>query len=288
MLKKLENYYKPKNLEETLKLLNQSQGLTKIIAGGTAVMAAENNEIKTLIDIKNAGLDKIVKNDDGGLQIGAACTIANLLESNEIKKYCGGLIYEAAYYIASTPLRNMITIGGNITQIFPWSDLPAALIISDAEIHIASEGRNRKLKYVDAVKKHPITILNKNEIVTSVSFPALPGYTGKFIKFSKTNFDYALIDAGVNLKISGGIFEDVRFAVSAAGTLPQNLSESAASLKNHKTSDEQAITESLEKAVSETIFTGDKRASIEYKKEILPVLLKRLIDNAVNENKGGR
>ncbi|HBC74230.1 MAG TPA: hypothetical protein DC017_05095 [Candidatus Wallbacteria bacterium] len=285
MLRKLENYHRPEKLDDALRLLDECGAGARILAGGTAVMAGKNNEIKTLIDIKNTGLDKVSKRKNG-VEAGAAVTIAGLLESPEIKKYCGGLVYEAAYHIASTPLRNMITLGGNITQVFPWSDLPAALLACGAELTVAGPGGVRKLLYADAVKKHPTQMIAKNEIVTGVNFPELPGYVGKFTKFSKTSFDFALLDACVAVKIKNGMFEDARFAVSAAGTLPQLLNESAALLKGVKTTDSKAVSNAVQKAVSETVFTGDKRVSVEYKKQILPVLIERLIDAAIKQNEG--
>lgn len=285
MLRKLENYHRPEKLDDALRLLDECGAGARILAGGTAVMAGKNNEIKTLIDIKNTGLDKIGKGKNG-IEAGATVTIAGLLESPEIKKYCGGLIYEAAYHVASTPLRNMITLGGNITQVFPWSDLPAALLACGAELAVAGPGGIRKLLYADAVKKHPRQALEKNEIVTGVIFPELPGYVGKFTKFSKTSFDFALLDACVAVKIKNGGFEDARIAVSAAGTLPQLLNESAALLKGVKTSDSKAISNAVHKAVSETVFTGDKRVSVDYKKQILPVLIERLIGAATKQSEG--
>ena len=283
MLRKLENYYRPEKLDDALRLLDECGAGARILAGGTAVMAGKNNEIKTLIDIKNTGLDKIrkVKNC---IEAGATVTIAGLLESPEIKKYCGGLVYEAAYHIASTPLRNMITLGGNITQIFPWSDLPASLLACGAELAVTGPGGVRKLLYADAVKKHPTQALAKNEIVTGVIFPELPGYIGKFTKFSKTSFDFAILDAGAAVKIKNGEFEDARLAVSAAGTLPLLLNESAALLKGVKVSDSKTISNAVQKAVSETIFTGDKRVSAEYKKQILPVLFERLLEAAIKQS----
>lgn len=286
MLRKLENYYKPSSLQEALRLADENTEDAKLIAGGTAVMAAKNNEVKTLIDIKNTGTDKIIK-EENGVRAGATVTIASLLESAEIKNYCGGLIYEAAYYIASTPLRNMITLGGNIIQTFPWSDLPAALLLCGAELSVASKNNIRKLSYINAAKKHPSLAMAKNEIVTEVLFPELSGYTGKFTKFSLTNFDYALLDAAVIAKIKDGAFEDIRFAVSAAGSLPQLLNESAALLKGAPADDKGAAAKAALNAASETIFTGDKRASIEYKKEILPSLFERLIERVIKESKGG-
>ncbi len=286
MLRKLENYYIPEKIETAIDIMSKNIESVKLIAGGTAVMAAKNNEIKTLVDIKRLGLDKIVKRGNS-ICAGTAVTIAGLLESDEIKKYCGGLIYEASYYIASTPLRNMITLGGNIVQVFPWSDLPSALLICGAELSITGAKNERRLAYADAVKTHPTQNISKNEIVTEIIFPDMSGYTGKFIKFSKTSFDYAILDVCTAVKTVNGKFEDVKIAVSAAGSLPQLLNESAELLKGEKTNDKKAIERAAQKAVAETIFTGDKRVTVDYKKDILPVLIERLIESAVKQNEGG-
>lgn len=285
MLRNLENYHRPEKLEDAVRLLDGGGETARIIAGGTAVMAGKNNGVKTLVDIKKLGLDRISEKG-GTVEAGAAATVAGLLESPRMRNYCGGVVYEAAYHIASTPLRNMITLGGNITQIFPWSDLPAALLACGAELSVTGPGGARRLAYSEAVKKHPARSIARNEIVTAVHFPALPGYAGKFTKFSKTSFDYAILDACVVIKAAGGVFKDARIAVSAAGNLPQLLAGAAAALKGAKTSDAAAVREAARMSVSETVFTGDKRVAVEYKKEILPVLVERLIEAAIKQIEG--
>lgn len=285
MLRNLENYHMPKKLEDAVRLLDGGGETARIIAGGTAVMAGKNNGIKTLVDIKKLGLDGITQSG-GGIEAGATATVAQLLGSAVIGDYCGGVVHEAAYYIASTPLRNMITLGGNITQVFPWSDLPAALLACGAELSMTGPCGARRLAYADAVKKHPARAIARNEIVTAVHFPALPGYRGKFNKFSKTSFDYAILDVCVCVKTSDGRIEDARIAVSAAGTFPQLLSGAASRLKGAGAADSKAFSEAARLAVSETIFTGDKRVAVDYKKQILPVLIERLIDAAVKQNEG--
>lgn len=283
MFKNLKEYFKPNTLKEALTLLDEKRSSVKVLAGGTALMVSRNNEVKTLVDIKKIGLDKIEK-DGKNLKIGAAVTISQTLKNPLIQKYCGGLLHQAAYFIASTPLRNMITFGGNVVSIYPWSDLPVTLLLSDASLNIAQKGKTREVSYRDILKKHPMQSIADNEIVTGITMPDMTGYSGAFIKYSKTSFDFAMLDIGVVSKIKNSKFEDIQFAVSAAGPLPQMLNESAAMLKGCKVNDDGAIEKAVKNSVTETKFMNDKRVSIDYKKEILPVLLKRLIMKTIEEN----
>ncbi|HNY12798.1 MAG TPA: FAD binding domain-containing protein [Candidatus Wallbacteria bacterium] len=282
MFKQLEEYVRPDSLKDALAILDKKKDAAKILAGGTAVMVSHNAGVKTLVDIKHLGLNKI-KKEGKDMKIGAAVTISQLLQNPLIQKYCGGLLYQSAYFIASTPLRNMITLGGNIVSVYPWSDLPVALLLSDAKVIIAGKEKTRTVSYRELLKKHPAQNIAKNEIVTDIILPDAAGYSGAFVKYAKTSFDLAMLDVGVTAKIKGREFEDVRFAISAIGPLPQMLNESAGMLIGCKTNDAAAIEKAAAKASVEAKFMSDKRVSIEYKKEILPVLIRRLVEKIVEE-----
>lgn len=242
-------------------------------------MAKDAPSAGALIDISKFKLNYI-KGAKSNIKIGALTTIADLLKSKDVKKYYGGLLHDAAYFIASTPLRNLITVGGNITQVYPWSDLPLAFLLAGAKVSIAGKSGKKSIPYAALLKKHPTAIVG-NSIVTDIVLPNKSGYKGGFIKFSKTNFDYAIVDVAVVVKIENNVFKDVRMGVSAAAPLPQLLEKASAMLKGKKTTDKEAIQAAVEAAAKEARITKDIRVSVDYKRDIIPALLKRIIDRLI-------
>ena len=279
MLKNLKAYYKPADIKEALSLISKKELKAKIIAGGTAIMAKDAPTAGALIDISKFKLNYI-KAAKTNITVGSLTTIDELLKNKAVKGYYGGLLYDAAYYIASTPLRNMITVGGNVTQVYPWSDLPLALLLTDAKVKISYKTENKSMSYAELMKKHP-TITIGNGIVTDIIFPNNNGYKGGFIKFSKTNFDYAILDAGVVVKVQNKTFKDVKMGISAASPMPQILEKTSAMLKGKKTSDKDAIEKACVFAAQEADITKDIRVSVDYKRDIVSVLLRRIIERLI-------
>lgn len=91
---------------------------TRIIAGGTDLLHEMKNGIISpdrLLDIKNIPDLEFVREENGGLVIGALTRIAEL-ERNVLVRENAELLTKAAGEAASPQLRNMGTIAGNICQ----------------------------------------------------------------------------------------------------------------------------------------------------------------------------
>ena len=95
-------------------------GNAAVLAGGTDILnllkiGALTSPPATLVNIKNIpGLDSISE-DAHGLKIGAAARLSSIASSEVVKSKYSALA-EAAESVASPPLREMGTIGGNLCQ----------------------------------------------------------------------------------------------------------------------------------------------------------------------------
>ena len=72
----ITHYYRPRTLEEALKLLSQPQTLA--LGGGTRLTQPADNSF-AVVDLQALGLNKLRKNGDN-LEMGAAVTLQDLLE----------------------------------------------------------------------------------------------------------------------------------------------------------------------------------------------------------------
>jgi xanthine dehydrogenase YagS FAD-binding subunit len=110
-------YTRPTTLAEAMKLL--ADGTSRPLAGGTDLLGCLRDRVLDapgVVSLHAIGaLRGIEEAPEGGLRIGALTTVAEVAESEVIRKRYGALA-EAAASVASPQLRNQGTIGGNLCQ----------------------------------------------------------------------------------------------------------------------------------------------------------------------------
>lgn len=117
MLLPQHTYLKPTNFDECLAALQDSGKFGQIVAGGTDVIFNMRLKLfrpKTVISIRRIPeLAQVEGLPDGSLKIGAACRLTDLAEHPLINQRFPALA-ESIRSVASTHIRNMATLGGNI------------------------------------------------------------------------------------------------------------------------------------------------------------------------------
>jgi len=114
------DYTSAGSVDEVIGLLGTTgDGTIRPLAGGTdllTLMKADIASPERLVDIKRAtGLDDGIEETDGGLVIGALATLA-AIETNPLVIERYPALAESAAIAATTQLRNMATLGGNLLQ----------------------------------------------------------------------------------------------------------------------------------------------------------------------------
>src|SRR6478609_7843833 len=108
------NYVKAASIDKALAAADGA----KFIAGGTTLvdlMKLNVEQPKALVDINLLPLDKIERQPNGGLRIGAMVRNSDLAWNAEVQKSYA-VLSEAILSGASPQLRNMATTGGNLLQ----------------------------------------------------------------------------------------------------------------------------------------------------------------------------
>jgi len=110
-------YVNPANEKEAVAAL-KSGGTALPLAGGMDLLARMKDYIQQpdrIVNVKNALEATAVRAPDGGIKIGAAMKIVDLLEHQEISRSYPALV-RAAGEIGTPQIRNSGTVGGNINQ----------------------------------------------------------------------------------------------------------------------------------------------------------------------------
>ena len=111
-------YVDAKNEKEAVAALHFIGGVAMPLAGGQDLLARMKDYVATadrIVNVKNALDATVTTTADGGLRIGAAMKIVDLMENAQVQRLYPAVI-AAAGEIGTPQIRNQGTVGGNINQ----------------------------------------------------------------------------------------------------------------------------------------------------------------------------
>jgi aerobic carbon-monoxide dehydrogenase medium subunit len=201
------DYRRPGTVNEADLALKAAPG-AKLLAGGqtlipTLKMRLANPE--TIIDLSGIASLRGIARKDGGLAIGAMTTHAAVAESSDVAAALPALA-KLADDIGDPQVRHRGTIGGSIANNDPAADYPAAVLALNATLNTTKRAIPAD-QFFDGLFA---TVLDENEILTEIVFPAAQSFA--YAKFDQPASRFALVGVAV-ARTAGG----VRVAVTGAG-----------------------------------------------------------------------
>ncbi|HOE18417.1 MAG TPA: FAD binding domain-containing protein [Syntrophorhabdaceae bacterium] len=305
-------YYKPKTIEEAIRLMGSLEG-ARYIAGGTDVMVLLRQKKiapRCMISLRNiADLTRI--DIKGGLRVGSAVTHSAIEENEHIKKRYSAL-NDATTHLGSRQIRNVATIGGNICNAAPSADTACPLLVLDARAIIAGPKGAREVDLDDFFLGPGSTALEKDEIVKEFVMPPFDENTGSaYIKHTRRQaMDLPILGVAARITISvkdesevrcrdmfctidsisnilsrlkeeGLKCEDARIAMGVVAPRPIRAKKAEAALKGKIVSPE--IFEEIGNiAAGEAQPRDSIRGEAWYRSEMIRVLTKRALIKAID------
>ncbi len=202
---------------------------------------------------------------EGMVLAGAGTTMEELRESPVFRELFPDIDGFLAR-VASTQIRSIATIGGNIVNASPIGDMAVLFLALGATVHTGGRSLPLKEFYLGYRKVD----LDKEEIIEKVTFPLPPeGAMLSALKVCKREYlDIASVNSAALLVLQGS---SVRSAsLSAGGVYPYPLFlEAASSFLVGRELTESTILETAGIAAGEITPISDIRGSAEYKTELL-------------------
>jgi carbon-monoxide dehydrogenase medium subunit len=273
-------YLAPKSVEEACSILQKYGTEARVMAGGTIVLHRMKERVyspKYLMSLKAIrDLNYITFDRATGLGIGAMASLESIADSSTVKeKY--EMLALVCKKIGTPQIRNMGTIGGNVSTKFATAETLPALIAHGAEARIASAGKERKVPIENLFRE-----LKDGELVTEIHVPTpKAGTKGGCEKFAmREKYDYATVSAVVVTTLSKGVCQDIKIALGGV-TFPSMRAKRAEEVVKGKTITDQLINEASQVASEDGQTGADIFFSSEYKKELLKVMVSRAMKQAV-------
>lgn len=164
-----------KELRRALK--NAGRRPFRFIAGGTDVLIElKRNSTAALLLVNISGLRdpefRRISKQKGCLSIGAGVTAAALTKDPFIRE-AFPVLHAAAFQLASTQIRNVATVGGNICTASPSGDIACALMALESVCELVDmNGKRRQVPLEEFFRGPRRTILKKGELLWRLTIPA--------------------------------------------------------------------------------------------------------------------
>ena len=285
-------YHAPASLGEALDHLSRHGDKAKVLAGGTDLLVAmKKRQIQPehLINLKGIqALKEMHYDKEGGLKIGGLVTMGELERSTIVREKFG-ILWDAVNVIAAPQIRSLATIGGNLCSAVPSADTAPPLVALGASLTLAGKNGHRTMLVEDFFKGPETSALNPDEILSHLSIPHPPENSGgAYFKLMRRNaMDLALVGVAAHLTLDGGkrVCKEARIALGAVAPTPLRALRAEGVLLN-KEPDERLAMEAGTVAAQEARPISDIRSSKEYRTEMVGVLTKRALMEALKRANG--
>jgi len=273
----------PDSTAEVVNLLAHYQHRAAIIAGGTDLIVAMkmNYESEILISVSElTGLDYIDFDTESGLHIGAKATVAQLLDSPDVKNNYPAL-WQAANVFATPQIRTTATVIGNVLRGSPAGDCSCALMALGSRIVLQSTIGNREVSIDDFWTGYNQNARRKDELAIEMIVDAPQQTTGSaFRRMTRVNEDLAKLNAAVRLDMDGKICQSARIAMGCVGPTTLRLPKTEQLLRGEEITPE-LLAHVMDTVPTEIFPIDDKRSTAEYRLMVSGVVIKRLIEQAL-------
>jgi aerobic carbon-monoxide dehydrogenase medium subunit len=270
-------YTAPESLQDAIAALVDGGEDAKLIAGGHSLIPLMKLRLAApslLVDLRKVPGLHGVERQNGHWRVGALTTHTTL-ETSDL-----GLASAVAATIADMQVRNRGTIGGSLAHGDAASDLPAAMLVAEAEVTLQGPDGQRSVAAADLFKGYMTTAVGEQEVLTEIRIPALDGWGYGHQKFNRRSEDWAMVGVCAAVKASGQTCEDVRIGLTHMGSVPLRATAAEAALRGQELS-AQNIAKAAEQAAEGTNPPTDLNASADYKRHLARVLTRRALSDAV-------
>jgi len=160
----------PESLPDVLGFIDKQREEVSLIAGGTDLLPRlmrGKSRPKLVIDLSNLSELDFMRKENGIYRIGALTRISELADSRLFQDGCEA-IREVCQQIASPPIRNLATVGGNITGPGSFRDVLSVLMCLGAKAVLKSRRGERVLPIESLLLEEGKIDLQPREILTEV------------------------------------------------------------------------------------------------------------------------
>ena len=211
------------------------------------------------------------------IRLGAMTTLQTLVSDSAARVFANGMLAEAARLCTTRNIRNVATIGGTIVSGGAACDLLVALLSLDASVTVRTT-QSREVP-LDELLRAPRDFLESG-IITDVSLPATAAPSGaSLVRVARTPMDAATINAAASITTDGAACTSVWIAVGGISAHPTRVHFIESDLEGQAWN-EADMARTVQQWAASIAPPDDFRASIQYRREMAAVVVRRALARA--------
>jgi aerobic carbon-monoxide dehydrogenase medium subunit len=264
------DFVRADSTEHALALIAEHGDEAKFIAGGMSLLPLMKLRLATptvLVDVGRLRELSYVRLEGETVAIGALTRHRDLETDAGLAQHCG-VLQAVAAQVGDNQVRHRGTIGGSVAHGDPASDLPAALLALDADFVVRGAGGERTIPSTQFFQGFLETALGPDELLTEIRVPATGRNGFSYQKFNRRAQDWAIVGA-LAVRANGG----TRVGLVNMGSTPLRATAVEQALASGA-----STTDAAEQADAGTDPSADLNASVEYRRHLARVLVRRALE----------
>ena len=286
------DFEKPNTVEDAVKLLSDSGGTARAMAGGTDLIVqlrAGHPRVNpdVVVDIKSIPeLNELSYDANKGLTVGAAVECYKIYGDDNVNSHFSAL-NDSATLIGGTQIQGRASFGGNLCNAAPSGDSIPNMIAHRAVATIAGPSGTREVPVEDICTGPGQSCIGSDELLVSINFPSNgAGFGANYIRFIPRNeMDIAVAGVGASVTIEDGKFTSARVSLASVAPTPLLVEEAGEALVGQTVS-EGVIQKAADLAKAAAKPISDMRGTADYRKHLCDVLTRRALNTAVERAQG--
>jgi len=242
-----------------------------LVGGGTDLYVQKYDQ---LIDqdvnlIANSSELRFTDVQNGVCSLGAGNTATDLLESDDLQAMFPQLA-EHLKLVASSPIRNIATLGGNFENASPIGDFTVFFLALNSKLTLTENNQNRTILLKDFYKGYKDLDKTAEEIISTITFDIPDRNTEfNFEKVSKRiTLDIASVNTAVQISVSDNKITQIHLSAGGVAPIPLYMGKTCTFLRGKELTPRN-IKSAHEVLQSEISPISDVRGSAEYKRLLL-------------------
>lgn len=283
----IQEIYEAVSVEDAIHALTKNPDAVIIAGGSDVLIKIREGKLAgcSLVGIRGIReLEGISMDEEGTISIGPLTTFSHITFHPIIQKYIP-VLGEAVDQVGGPQIRNIGTIGGNVSNGVTSADSASTLFALNAELEITGPEGKRMLPIAEYYTGPGRVALQTGELLTKIIIRRenYEGFGGHYIKYAMRNaMDIATLGCSVLCRLTPDrdAVEEMRLAFGVAGPVPMRCPKTEALAKGRPLT--RALLQEVGQAARTEVHPRTSwRASKEFRIQLVQELSGRALEQAV-------